>query len=58
MRQYHKISDEQRALVEEWFRARAKLGTQKEFAYRSGISVERIQAIVAKIRRGKTQENL
>jgi DNA-binding transcriptional regulator YdaS (Cro superfamily) len=50
-RPYVQISPTQIAMVENWYRARMALGNQKVFAARIGLSIERVQALVAKIRR-------
>jgi len=49
-RTYRKVSESDQYLVRRWFEAREQLGNQKVFAARIGVSVERVQAIVAKIR--------
>jgi len=50
-RRYVKITPEQLAQAAIWFETREWVGNQKQAAARIGISVERLQAIVAKIRR-------
>lgn len=49
-RAYIKTGAARRVLIEEWYRARRALGTQKEFAARIGLSEARVQQIVSEIR--------
>ncbi len=49
-RVYIKTGAERRQKIEEWYRARRLLGTQKEFAARLGLSEARVQQIVGEIR--------
>lgn len=49
-RPYIKTGAARRQIIEEWYRARRALGTQKELAARIGLSEARVQQIVSEIR--------
>jgi hypothetical protein len=50
-RPYIKTLAYQRGAVEAWYTAKLHLGTQKEIAFRVGLSTARVQQIVADYRR-------
>lgn len=49
-RPYHYLTAAQLAAIIEWAQARDALGSQKTIAHRVGVSVNRVQAVIKKMR--------
>lgn len=46
------ITPQQKAVIEEWRRARLKLGNTKAIAYRAGVSEGQVKTVVARLKLG------